>query len=125
MSYVSTPYSSPSFASDLNPDSSPLWQPDHFRSLTLSSPTLFPPNSRYARWTQAVFNHPAFVATTSTEDLYLDSYARYAENRPNTSQVAKAINEGRELLATKGKGGKGGEVRERGRSLTGVLCFLS
>ncbi|KAG8901794.1 hypothetical protein FRB99_005094 [Tulasnella sp. 403] len=42
-------------------------------------------------------SHPAFAATCSTEDLYLDSYARYAENRPNTSQVANAINAGRGL----------------------------
>ncbi|PWN19392.1 hypothetical protein BCV69DRAFT_251133 [Microstroma glucosiphilum] len=82
----------------------------HFRSLSLSSPTLFPPNSRYDRWTQAVFSHPAFLATTSTEDLYLDSYARYAENRPNTSQVAKAINEGREF----GTGDGDGDDEERG-----------
>lgn len=36
-------------------------------------------------------------ATTSTDELYVDSYARYAENRPNTSQVANAVNSGRGL----------------------------
>jgi hypothetical protein len=51
---------------------------------------------RFSNWMTAAFNHPSFKATTSTRDLYLDSYARYAENRPNTSQVANAINSGRE-----------------------------
>lgn len=32
--------------------------------------------------------------TTSGDELYLDSYERYAENRPNTSQVREAINSG-------------------------------
>jgi hypothetical protein len=36
-------------------------------------------------------------ATTSTDELYHDSYERYAQNRPNTSQVANAINAGRGL----------------------------
>jgi len=54
-------------------------------------------DGRYKRWSEAVFSHPAFAATCSTEELYLDSYARYAENRPNTSQVANAINSGRGL----------------------------
>jgi len=52
---------------------------------------------RYKKWQDAVIAHPAVLATCSTEDLYLDSYARYAENRPNTSQVANAINAGRGL----------------------------
>ena len=33
-------------------------------------------------------------ATTSTDDLYIDSYERYAQNRPNTSMLADAINAG-------------------------------
>ena len=37
------------------------------------------------------------MATTSSDELYLDSYERYAENRPDTSQVARAVNEGRGL----------------------------
>lgn len=57
---------------------------------------VFDQHSRFQRFKRALFEHPAFKATTSTEDLYLDSYARYAENRPNTSQVADAINSGRE-----------------------------
>ncbi|EPQ25676.1 uncharacterized protein PFL1_06748 [Pseudozyma flocculosa PF-1] len=52
---------------------------------------------RFRAWTQAVFAHEAFRKTTSSEELYLDSYVRYAENRPNTSQVANAINSGRAL----------------------------
>ena len=34
--------------------------------------------SRWARWVQAIERHPAVVATTSTDELYLDSYERYA-----------------------------------------------
>ncbi len=52
---------------------------------------------RWNKWTDAVFNLEAFKATTSTDDLYLDSYVRYAQNRPMTSQVADAINKGRGL----------------------------
>ncbi|KAG9019029.1 hypothetical protein FRB90_007201 [Tulasnella sp. 427] len=64
----------------------------HYRGFEL------PPNKgRYEKWADAVFSHPAFLATCSTEDLYIDSYARYAENRPGTSQVADAINSGRGL----------------------------
>lgn len=56
-----------------------------------------PQDERYQRWVDAMFEHPAFVATTSDDELYLDSYARYAENRPKTSQVADAINNGTPL----------------------------
>jgi len=52
---------------------------------------------RWKSWTDAVFGLDAFKATTSTDDLYLDSYVRYAQNRPMTSQVAEAINKGRGL----------------------------
>lgn len=52
---------------------------------------------RWNRWTAAVFELDAFKATASTDDLYLDSYVRYAQNRPLTSQVADAINKGRSL----------------------------
>ena len=52
---------------------------------------------RWNKWTEAVFGLDAFKATTSTDDLYLDSYVRYAQNRPMTSQVADAINKGRGL----------------------------
>lgn len=47
---------------------------EHFRALDLTS--ALPSGSRYQKWASAVFDHPAFKATTSTEDLYLDSYAR-------------------------------------------------
>jgi len=60
----------------------------HYRGFML------PRERRYKTWADAVFSHPAFAATCSTDDLYLDSYARYAENRPNTSQLADAINNG-------------------------------
>lgn len=52
---------------------------------------------RWTKWRDAVFDLDAFKATTSTDDLYLDSYVRYAQNRPMTSQVAEAINKGRGL----------------------------
>jgi glutathione S-transferase len=53
--------------------------------------------SRWALWIEAVEGNEHVRATTSTDDLYLDSYERYAENRPDTSQVARAINSGRPL----------------------------
>lgn len=71
--------------------------------------------SRWEAWVNAMENDEHVLATTSSEDLYLDSYERYAgkfglspidgldfltfviENRPNTSQLAAAINAGRGL----------------------------
>ncbi|KZF26392.1 hypothetical protein L228DRAFT_264793 [Xylona heveae TC161] len=50
--------------------------------------------SRWSKWVKAIEAHEAVKATTSTDQLYIDSYERYAENRPNTSQVANAINAG-------------------------------
>lgn len=55
------------------------------------------PGSRWASWMDAIEDCEAVKATTSTDELYLDSYERYAENRPDTSQVARAINAGRGL----------------------------
>jgi len=55
------------------------------------------PNSRFGKWVQAIEENEHVKATTSTDELYLDSYERYAENRPNTSQVADAVNSGRGL----------------------------
>lgn len=63
----------------------------HYRGFTM------PEGEKFTAWTQRSFDHPSFKATCSTEDLYLDSYERYAHNRPNTSQVANAINSGRGL----------------------------
>ncbi|KAK2799617.1 hypothetical protein FQN51_006749 [Onygenales sp. PD_10] len=53
--------------------------------------------SRWAAWVEAVEGNEHVKATTSADDLYLDSYERYAENRPNTSLLANAINTGRGL----------------------------
>lgn len=72
--------------------------------------------SRLAIWINAFETNQHVQATTSTDELYHDSYERYAreycmsfffsmapltlhvaENRPNTSQVANAINAGRGL----------------------------
>ncbi|KII84647.1 hypothetical protein PLICRDRAFT_95200 [Plicaturopsis crispa FD-325 SS-3] len=63
----------------------------HYRGFEL------PPSTKFHAWLDRLFAHPVFKRTCSTEDLYLDSYERYAFNRPNTSQVAKAINEGKGL----------------------------
>ena len=82
----------------------------HYRGFDMSAP----PESRYKKWEDAVLSHPTVKATTSNDDLYLDSYerlvvllcaiipgkygfARYAKNLPSTSQVANAINSGRGL----------------------------
>jgi hypothetical protein len=73
-----------------------------------------PSGKKFDAWIERLFDHPAFKSTCSTEELYLDSYERwvlvlvlrsgvshecyrYAFNRPNTSQVANAINSGRGL----------------------------
>ena len=53
--------------------------------------------SRWAKWVDAIENDPSVKATTSDDGLYLDSYERYAENRPDTSQLANAVNSGRGL----------------------------
>ncbi|KAI9752321.1 MAG: hypothetical protein M1835_001106 [Candelina submexicana] len=53
--------------------------------------------SRWGKWIDAIENDEAVKSTTSTDDLYFESYERYAENRPNTSQLADAVNAGRGL----------------------------
>ena len=55
------------------------------------------PGSRWEKWVHAIEQDEATKRTTSDDNLYLDSYERYAENRPDTSQLAKAVNEGRGL----------------------------
>ncbi|KAL3455367.1 hypothetical protein BJX64DRAFT_295125 [Aspergillus heterothallicus] len=55
------------------------------------------PGSRWGAWVDAIEGNEEVKRTTSTDDLYLESYERYAENRPNTSQLANAINSGRGL----------------------------
>ncbi|KAH9845530.1 glutathione S-transferase U7-like [Teratosphaeria destructans] len=52
------------------------------------------PGSRWEKWVRAIEGNEAVQKTTSDDQLYLDSYERYAENRPNTSEVQKAINSG-------------------------------
>jgi glutathione S-transferase len=52
------------------------------------------PGSRWARWLEAIENNDHVKNTTSTDDLYRDSYERYAENRPHVSALADAINGG-------------------------------
>jgi glutathione S-transferase len=53
--------------------------------------------SRWAKWIEAVEREESVRMTTSTDELYLDSYERYAENRPGTSMLADAVNSGRGL----------------------------
>jgi len=52
------------------------------------------PGTRWGRWVEAIENNEHVKNTTSTDDLYIDSYERYAQNRPNTSELADAINGG-------------------------------
>ncbi|KZV77902.1 glutathione S-transferase, partial [Exidia glandulosa HHB12029] len=54
-------------------------------------------DTKTGAWIRRIVEHPIFARTTSTEDLYLESYERYAFNQPNTSQVANAINSGKGL----------------------------
>ncbi|KAH7095709.1 glutathione S-transferase [Paraphoma chrysanthemicola] len=53
--------------------------------------------SRWGVWLAAVEEERSVRMTTSGDELYLDSYERYAENRPGTSQLADAVNSGRGL----------------------------
>ena len=50
--------------------------------------------SRWARWVDAIEGDERVKATTSGDELYRESYERYAQNRPDTSQVQRAVNEG-------------------------------
>ncbi|KAI0764797.1 glutathione S-transferase C-terminal-like protein [Fomes fomentarius] len=63
----------------------------HYRGFVL------PEGERFLAYVERLLGHPAVKRTSSTEQLYLDSYERYAFNRPNTSQVANAINAGTAL----------------------------
>jgi glutathione S-transferase len=58
----------------------------HYRGFEL------PPAPRTKAWLDRLFDHPAFRGTCSSDEMYLDRYERHAFNRPNTSQVANAIN---------------------------------
>ncbi|KAF2833192.1 hypothetical protein CC86DRAFT_365150 [Ophiobolus disseminans] len=53
--------------------------------------------SRWAAWIAALEGAESVKMTTSSDELYLDSYERYAENRPGTSLLADAVNKGRGL----------------------------
>ncbi|KAI5300093.1 Glutathione S-transferase U1 [Ascosphaera atra] len=52
---------------------------------------------RWTQWVHAIEEDEAIKRTTSDTVLYLESYERYAENRPNTSKLADAINSGSAL----------------------------
>ncbi|CZR60819.1 related to glutathione transferase omega 1 [Phialocephala subalpina] len=52
------------------------------------------PGSRWGRWLEAIESNEHVRNTTSSDDLYIDSYERYAQNRPNTSELADAVNGG-------------------------------
>ncbi len=52
------------------------------------------PGTRWGVWCEAIENNEHVKNTTSLDDLYIDSYERYSQNRPNTSQLADAINGG-------------------------------
>ncbi|KAF2686561.1 hypothetical protein K458DRAFT_476418 [Lentithecium fluviatile CBS 122367] len=53
--------------------------------------------TRWKAWVEAIEGEESVRRTTSEDALYLDSYERYAENRPGTSKVAEAVNAGRGL----------------------------
>ncbi|KAF8530791.1 glutathione S-transferase [Gautieria morchelliformis] len=63
----------------------------HYRGFSL------PTSNKFKAYLERLLQHPDVQKTCSTEQLYLDSYERYAANRPHTSQVANAINSGQEL----------------------------
>jgi len=55
------------------------------------------PTVAYKEWAINLLNHPSVAATTSDEELYIDSYARYARHSRSTSQVGDATNSGSHL----------------------------
>jgi glutathione S-transferase len=52
------------------------------------------PGSRWGHWMDAVENNEHVRNTTSLDELYIDSYERYSQNRPDTSELADAVNGG-------------------------------
>lgn len=85
----------------------------HFRGLQLE--VAMEKGGRLAKWMDAVLSHPAFRATTSSEDLYLDSYARCVAGCQRarvvlqiSHSVAQICRESPEHLA----GGKCHQLRE-------------
>jgi len=63
----------------------------HYRGFEL------PKDEKTKAYVKRLLGHEAFKATCSDLSLYIDSYERYAFNRPGTSQVADAINRGESL----------------------------
>ncbi|KAL0576951.1 hypothetical protein V5O48_005022 [Marasmius crinis-equi] len=55
-----------------------------------------PGGKKFKAYVTRLINHPAFKKTCSTDDLYIDSYERYAFNRPNPNgQLQNAMNAGK------------------------------
>lgn len=52
------------------------------------------PNTRWQVWMDAIAANEHVKCTTSNDELYIDSYERYAQNRPGTSMIADAVNAG-------------------------------
>ncbi|CAG8953500.1 hypothetical protein HYFRA_00010250 [Hymenoscyphus fraxineus] len=52
------------------------------------------PGTRWGVWLEAVENNEHVKNTTSTDDLYVDSYERFAQNRTNSNDLLNAVNGG-------------------------------
>jgi glutathione S-transferase len=50
--------------------------------------------SRWAIWMDAIETNEHIRNTTSSDDLYIDSYEPYAQNRPGTTGLADILNGG-------------------------------
>ncbi|PNS21501.1 hypothetical protein CAC42_1280 [Sphaceloma murrayae] len=48
------------------------------------------PGSRWAKWVDAIENHEAVKATTSDDQLYLDSYERYAGKSASSAVIVRS-----------------------------------
>lgn len=64
----------------------------HYRSW--SNPL---PHTRWGVWVEAVEANEHVKNTVSLDELYIDSYERYSQNRPGTSELADSINGGYSL----------------------------
>ncbi|KAF8318236.1 hypothetical protein DL93DRAFT_441587 [Clavulina sp. PMI_390] len=64
----------------------------HYRNFSWSP--LFAANPRFEAYMDRALSHPAFRATCSTDELYLESFERYAWNLCR-SQLAEALDRGR------------------------------
>ncbi|KAJ8087211.1 hypothetical protein PM082_006041 [Marasmius tenuissimus] len=55
-----------------------------------------PSGPKFSAYVTRLTNHPSFKKTCSNEDVYIDSYERYAFNRPNpNNQLQNAVNSGK------------------------------